>query len=154
DYLAYFAADDDTGVVLAYVEGTRDGRRLLDAFRRVTARKPLIVLKGGTSASGQRAAAGHTGALASDDRIFDGLCRQARALRAPSVEEALEWAATFATQPLPRGPRVAIVTTVGGWGVLTADAVAAAGLDLVALPDDVRMAIDRLVPSRWSRGNP
>jgi acetyltransferase len=154
DYLAYFAADDDTAVALVYLEGVRDGRRLLEAFRRVTARKPLVVLKGGASASGQRAAASHTGALASDDRVFDGLCRQTGALRAATVEEAFDWAATFATQPPARGPRVVVLTTVGGWGVLTADAVAAAGLDLVPLPDDLRTAIDPLVPSRWSRGNP
>jgi acetyltransferase len=123
-------------------------------MRRVTARKPLVVLKGGASTSGQRAAASHTGALASDDRVFDGLCRQAGALRASSVEEAFDWAATFATQPLPRGPRVAVLTTVGGWGVLTADAIAAAGLELVALPADLRAAIDPLLPSRWSRSNP
>jgi acetyltransferase len=154
DYLAYFAADDETAVALAYLEGIHDGPRLRDAFRRVTETKPLVVLKGGVSSSGQRAAASHTGALASDDRVFDGLCTQTGALRAATVEEAFEWAATFATQPLPRGPRVVIVTTVGGWGVLTADAVAAAGLELVPLPDDVRDAIDGLVPSRWSRGNP
>jgi acetyltransferase len=154
DYLAYFAADDDTAVVLAYLEGVRDGRAFIEAARRVTARKPLVLLKGGASASGQRAAASHTGALASDDRVFDGIWRQVGALRAPTVEEAFDWAATFATQPLPRGPRVLVLTTVGGWGVLTADAVAAAGLELVALPDDLGAAIDRLVPSRWSRQNP
>ena len=154
DYLAYFAADADTATALVYLEGVRDGERLLEAFRRVTARKPLVVLKGGASASGQRAAASHTGALASDDRVFDGLCRQTGALRASTVEEAFDWAATFATQPLPRGPRVAVLTTVGGWGVLTADAIAAAGLELAALPDDLRAAIDPLVPSRWSRNNP
>ena len=154
DYLAYFAADEHTAVALAYLEGIRDGDRLLEAFRRVTARKPLVVLKGGASVSGQRAAASHTGALASDDRVFDGICRQTGALRAPTVEEAFDWAATFATQPLPRGPRVAILTTAGGWGVLTADAIAAAGLELVTLPEDLRDAIGRLVPSRWSRGNP
>jgi acetyltransferase len=154
DYLAYFAADDATAAALVYVEGIRDGRRLVEAFRRVTARKPLVVLKGGASASGQRAAASHTGALASDDRIFDGLCRQTGALRAPTVEAAFDWAASFVTQPLPRGGRVAVVTTAGGWGVLTADAIAAARLELVTLPDDLVAAIDRLVPSRWSRGNP
>jgi acetyltransferase len=154
DYLAYFAADDDTAAVVAYVEGVGDGRVFLDAVRRVTARKLLVLLKGGASASGQRAAASHTGALASDDRVFDGVCRQAGALRARSVEEAFDWAATFATQPLPRGARVAVFTTVGGWGVLTADAIAAAGLELLPLPDDLRAAIDPLVPSRWSRGNP
>src|SRR5690606_238067 len=154
EYLEYFAADPDTRVVLAYVEGVGDGRRFADAVRRLTARKPLVVVKGGAAAEGQRAALSHTGALASDDRVFDGLCRQLGVLRAPTVEEAFEWAATLATQPVPRGRRTIVFTTVGGWGVLTADACAAAGLELLPLPEDVKRAIDGMVPARWSRNNP
>lgn len=154
DYLGYFAADPDTTVGLAYVEGVGDGRRFLAAARAMTARKPLVVLKGGVAAEGQRAAASHTGSLATDDRVFDGLARQAGIVRAPTVEHAFEWAASFATQPLPRGNRVVIFTSVGGWGVLAADACAAAGLALVPLPEEVKKAIDGKVPARWSRNNP
>jgi acetyltransferase len=136
------------------LEGVPDGAAFVDVARRVLAEKPLVLLKGGASTSGQRAAASHTGALASDDRVFDGICRQTGALRARAVEEAFEWAATFATQPLPRGRRTVVLTTAGGWGVLTADAIAAAGLTLVGLPPDLREAIGALVPSRWSRQNP
>jgi len=82
------------------------------------------------------------------------VCRQAGISRAATVEEAYELAATFATQPLPRGPRTLIFTVAGGWGVLTADACVREGLELVPLPDDLRAAIDALVPARWSRGNP
>jgi len=121
---------------------------------RLTARKPLVLVKGGVAAEGQRAAASHTGALASDDRIFDGLCQQHGALRARTIEEAFEWAATLATQPLPSGRRTIVFTSVGGWGVLAADACAAAGLALVELPDELRTRIDSMVPARWSRGNP
>jgi acetyltransferase len=74
--------------------------------------------------------------------------------RAATVDEAFEAAATFATQPLPRGPRVAVVTTAGGWGVVTADAIARSELELVTLPDDLRAAIDEKLPPRWSRNNP
>jgi len=154
EVLAYFAADDDTAVALTYLEGVGDGRRLFEAMGRVTARKPLVLVKGGVAAAGQRAAASHTGSLASDDRVFDGIARQVGALRAPTIEEAFEWAASFASQPLPRGPRTVIFTTVGGWGVLAADACAAAGLEVIALPDDLRAAIDARVPPRWSRNNP
>jgi acetyltransferase len=154
DYLEYFAADPETAVALVYLEGVRDGRRLRRALERFTARKPLVLLKGGAAAEGQRAAASHTGSLASDDRVFDGLCRQVGALRAPSVEHAFEWAASFATQPLPRGRRTVVFTTAGGWGVLAADACAEAGLELIPLPEDLRRAIDGLVPPRWSRSNP
>ena len=138
DYLDYFAADPETAVALAYTEGVGDGRAFLEALRRLAAAKPLVLLKGGVAGEGQRAAASHTGSLATDDRIFSGICRQLGVLRAPGVEQAFEWAATFATQPLPRGRRVVVFTTAGGWGVLTADACAAAGLELLALPEDLR----------------
>jgi acyl-CoA synthetase (NDP forming) len=154
ELLEYFAVDPDTDVALTYVEGVGDGRRFRRAAERLTRTKPLVLVKGGARAEGQRAAASHTGALASDDRVFDGLCRQLGILRAPTVEEAFEWAATLATQPLPRGRRVVIFTSVGGWGVLAADACADVGLELVPLPDSIRDAIDGMVPSRWSRSNP
>ncbi|TMB77547.1 MAG: CoA-binding protein [Chloroflexi bacterium] len=154
DYLAYFAADPETAVALAYLEGVANGRAFIDAVRRLTAAKPLVLLKGGAAAEGQRAAASHTGSLATDDRVFAGLCRQLGVLRAPTVEHAFEWAASFATQPLPRGRRVIVFTTAGGWGVLAADACVAAGLELVRLPEDIRARVDTMVPSRWSRQNP
>jgi acyl-CoA synthetase (NDP forming) len=154
ELLEYFAVDPDTDVALTYVEGIADGRRFRRAAERLTQTKPLVLVKGGARAEGQRAAASHTGALASDDRVFDGLCHQLGILRAPTVEEAFEWAATLATQPLPRGRRVVIFTSVGGWGVLAADACADVGLEVMALPDAIREAIDERVPPRWSRSNP
>ena len=95
DYLDYFAADPETDVALAYLEGVADGARFIESLRAFTARKPLVLVKGGVAAEGQRAAASHTGSLATDDRVFDGVCRQFGALRAPTVEEAFEWAATL-----------------------------------------------------------
>ena len=154
ELLEYFSVDPDTDVVVTYVEGIADGRRFRRAVERFTRSKPLVLVKGGARAEGQRAAASHTGALASDDRIFDGLCRQLGVLRAPTVEEAFEWAATLATQPRPRGRRVVIFTSVGGWGVLAADACAELGLEVIELPTSIREAIDQLVPPRWSRANP
>jgi len=154
DFLEHYASDDETAVALAYVEGVSDGRAFFERIRDVGRRKPLVLLKGGLTAGGQRAAASHTGALASDERVFDGMCRQAGATRPETVEEAFEAAATFATQPLPRGPRVAVLTTAGGWGVVTADAITRAGLELLTLPDDLRSAIDAKLPPRWSRNNP
>jgi acyl-CoA synthetase (NDP forming) len=154
DYLDFYADDPETAVGLAYVEGVRDGRAVADRFRSVAERKPLVLLKGGASSYGQRAAASHTGSLASDDAVFDGVCRQTGVTRAATVEEAYEAAATFATQPLPRGPRVVVMTTAGGWGVVTADALATTSLELVRLPDDLLAAIDEKLPPRWSRNNP
>ena len=114
------------------------------------------LLKGGATAGGARAAASHTGALAADDKVFDGACRADGITRATAVEEAFEAAATFATQPLPMGPNVVVLTTAGGWGVVTADAITSdLGLQLMALPDD--LLATRSTPScrpRWSRNNP
>jgi acetyltransferase len=154
DYLEYYADDPYTNVALAYVEGLVDGRDFATRLRAVTERIPVVVVKGGATAGGQRAAASHTGALASDDRVFDGVCRQAGAIRATSIEAAFETAATFATQPRPRGNRVVVVTTAGGWGVVTADAITRSPLELLPLPDDLRAAIDEKLPPRWSRNNP
>jgi acetyltransferase len=155
DYLEWYTSDPATAVGLAYVEGVADGRDFFERLASITPDMPVVVVKGGATAGGQRAAASHTGSLASDDRIFDGMCRQAGVTRAATVEEAFEAAATFATQPLPRGPRTAVLTTAGGWGVVTADAITSSGaLDLVALPDDLRAAIDEKLPPRWSRNNP
>jgi acetyltransferase len=155
DYLDWYADDDATAVSLAYVEGIVDGRSLLDRFTSVAARKPLVVVKGGASDVGARAAASHTGALAADDKVFDGACRQAGVTRAATVEEAFEAAATFATQPLPKGPNTIVLTTAGGWGVVTSDAIARDGrLQLMALPADLQAQIDTKLPPRWSRNNP
>ncbi len=154
DVLEYYARDDETSVGLAYVEGIADGVGFARRLGAVVAEKPVVLLKGGATAGGQRAAASHTGALASDDRVFDGMCRQAGATRADSVEEAFDAAAAFATQPLPAGPRVAVLTTAGGWGVVTADAITRSELELVELPAELRAAIDERLPPRWSRNNP
>jgi acetyltransferase len=142
-------------VGLAYVEGIADGRGFYERIRSVAERKPVVLVKGGATEGGQRAAASHTGALASNDRVFDGVMRQAGATRAATVEEAFEAAATFATQPLPKGPNVVVMTTAGGWGVVTADAITAdRDLVLLPLPDDLKAEIDTKLPPRWSRNNP
>lgn len=154
DYLDYYADDPETAVGLAYVEGIPDGRAFTERMSRITERMPVVVLKGGATAGGARAAASHTGSLATDDRVFDGAARQAGITRVADVEQAFDVAASFATQPLPTGPRVVVVTTAGGWGVLTADAITRSSLELATLPPDLLAAVDEKLPPRWSRNNP
>ena len=155
DFVEWMSRDEATRVVLSYVEGVTDGHRLREALARATSRKPVVMLKGGASAEGARAAASHTGAMASDIKVFDGLCRQLGVVRADTVDEAFDAAALMSTSPLPRGNRVAILTTAGGWGVVTADALSRDGvLQLAALPTDVMEQLDSLLPARWSRNNP
>ena len=155
DYLDWYADDPATSVGLAYVEGIVDGRGLMDRLAAAAARKPLVLVKGGATEGGAQAAASHTGALAANDKIFDGECRAAGIARAVTVTEAFETAATFATQPLPKGPNTIVLTTAGGWGVVTADAITRdPDIVLMDLPADLRAAIDEKLPPRWSRNNP
>jgi acetyltransferase len=155
DLVEWYGVDPETKVSLAYVEGISNGRDLMDRLGAVARNKPVVVVKGGATENGARAAASHTGALAANDAVFDGECKAHGIVRAATVEEAYETAATFATQPLPKGPNVVILTTAGGWGVVTSDAIARDGsLRLMALPDDLRTAIDGKLPPRWSRNNP
>ena len=155
NFLDFFASDVETKVALTYIENVGDGESLLKSMKNITAVKPLVVLKGGATVAGSKAAQSHTGAMASNDRVFLGATRSCGAIKVSSVEEAFDTAATFATQPLPRGKRVAVLTTVGGWGVVTADAIARDGvLDLVDLSDDLMSKLSALLPPRWSRNNP
>lgn len=155
DLIEWYGTDDETRVSLAYVEGIHDGAGLMSRLGSVARQKPVVLVKGGATDKGARAAASHTGALAANDSIFDGACRAYGISRAATVEEAFEAAATFATQPLPKGPNIVILTTAGGWGVVTSDAIARDGLlQLMALPDDLREQIDTKLPPRWSRNNP
>jgi acetyltransferase len=154
DFLEFYADDPETDVALVYLEGITNGRVLFDRLRAVSERIPVVLVKGGATAGGARAASSHTGALATDDRVFDGMCRQAGVIRAATIEEAYEAAATFATQPLPAGPEVLVVSTAGGWGVVTADAIARSDLELLQLPDDLRADLNTRLPPRWSRNNP
>ncbi len=154
DYLEWFADDPETDVSLAYIESVDDGRSMFERLRPIAERQPIVVVKGGATEAGARAAASHTGALASDDKIFDGMCRQAGLIRAGDVEEGFEIAATFATQPVPSGNRTVVVTSVGGWGVAAVDAMAGSSLEVTALPSDLFDAIDAMLPPRWSKSNP
>jgi acyl-CoA synthetase (NDP forming) len=155
DYLDWYADDPATSVGLAYLEGISDGRGLMDRLAGAAARKPLVLVKGGATEGGAQAAASHTGALAANDKIFDGECRSAGITRATTVTEAFEAAASFATQPIPKGPNTIVLTTAGGWGVVTADAITRdPDIVLMDLPVDLQAAIDEKLPPRWSRNNP
>ncbi len=154
DYIRYFAKDSKTSVIVSYVEGVPDGRDFFNAVKDATKLKPVILIRGGSSPEGAKAAVSHTGSLATDDKIFNGMAQQAGAFLAKDPQNAYEWAATFASQPTPRGKNTVILTTAGGWGVLTADAVSKSDLHLVDLPDDLLAKIDDILPPRWSHANP
>ena len=154
DYLDYLAGDDRVSVVLSYVEGIRDGARFRDAVKKVTARKPLIMLKAGSSTAGARAARSHTAALAGSEQVIDSLLRQAGVMRADSIEEMADMACAFSNQPLPAGNRVGIIAPGGGWGVIGADVCARLGLEVPPLDDATLDKLDAILPPIWSHNNP
>ncbi len=154
DYIEYFGDDPQVKVILAYIEGLVDGGRFLDKVKKVTPKKPVIVLKPGKTEAGAKAIISHSGALAGSDEAYEAAFRSIGVTRVESPEELLDVAIGFITQPLPRGRNVAILTPGGSYGVLCAEACASEGLNVVKLPDKVIAALDKVFPPRWSHGNP
>jgi acetyltransferase len=154
DVLEAAAEDPETRVIVAYLEGLADGRRFLQALRAAAAVKPVVVLKSGRSTEGARAVSSHTGALAGSDTAFDAAVRQAGALRVGRVEELFDVARGLATQPLPAGRRLVVITNGGGLGIVSTDAARGAGLLVEPLPESSRRSLAAALPATASLGNP
>ena len=154
DLIQYWAEDKRTDVILLYLESFGNPRKFAEIARRVGKSKPIVLVKAGRSASGARAAASHTGALASSDVIVADLLRQAGVIRTDTLEELFDVASLLANQPLPRGRRVAILTNAGGPGILAADACEAHGLTLAPLGDATVERLRSFLPAAASVGNP
>jgi len=154
DLLLAAAEDPETRVIVAYLEGVADGRRFVETLRAVAATKPVVLLKTGRSAEGARAVSSHTGALAGSDTAFDAAVRMAGAVRATRVEELFDLARGLASQPLPRGRRLIVVTNGGGLGIVSTDAARAAGLEIERLPDPVQRRLAAVLPPTASLANP
>jgi acetyl coenzyme A synthetase (ADP forming)-like protein len=154
DLLQYWLDDPRTDVILLYLESFGNPKKFSQIARRVSRQKPIVAVKSGRSRAGVRAASSHTGALASSDAAVDALCRQAGVIRTSTLEEMFDVAALLATQPLPRGPRVAILSNAGGPCILAADACEANGLELPALGEQTKAALRAFLPEAASVGNP
>jgi acetyl coenzyme A synthetase (ADP forming)-like protein len=155
DLLEYWEQDPATDVVLLYLESFGNPRRFARIARRVGVSKPIIAVKSGRSPAGARATTSHTGALiAASDVTVDALFKQAGVVRADTMHELFDVAALLSSQPAPRGDRVAIVTNGGGPGILCADVCQAGGLDVVALSEEVRVALAGFLAPEASLGNP
>ena len=154
DLLQYWADDPRTDVILLYLESFGNPRRFAQLARRVAERKPIVAVKSGRSRSGARAAASHTGALATNDAVVDALFRQAGIIRTSTVEELFDVAALLAHQPVPAGPRVAVLSNAGGLAILAADACEAQGLQLASLSDATVRRLRMLLPPAASVSNP
>jgi len=154
DYLEYVEGDSQTRIIILYLESMREGRRFFETTKRINRIKPVIVLKGGRTEAGRAASASHTGSMSGEVTVFRAACRQAGLLEATVPSELLDLSAGFSSLPLPKGNRVGIVTLGGGWGVVTSDECNEKGLSVPTLSEKIIKAIDRHLPSFWSRGNP
>ena len=154
DYLAYFANDDATRVILAYMEGIGSNLDFYPVARAASMQKPVLLFKGGRTRAGGKAAASHSGAIAGSNRVFKAAMHQAGVIEIQTSQAMMDCAKAFSNLPLPKGNRVGILTRGGGWGVITSDACEESGLRVPPLPDELIHKIDKLLPSYWSRGNP
>lgn len=154
DYLEGFELDDVTRIIMLYIESVKNGRRFFESARRISKSKPIILLKGGRTQVGKKAAASHTGALASNSDVFDAVCKQAGIINVGNPMNLLDLSAAFSSLPLPAGNRVAIMTLGGGWGVVAADLCSDNGLEVPELSPEIIEQLDQILPPYWSRSNP
>jgi acetate---CoA ligase (ADP-forming) len=154
DLIQYWADDPRTDVILLYLESFGNPRRFAQIARRVGRKKPIVAVKAGRSRAGARAASSHTGALAASDAVVDALFRQAGVIRTNTLEELFDVATLLAHQPLPKGPRVAVLTNAGGPGILAADACEANDLQLAPFSEDTIAALRGFLPTAASVANP
>ena len=153
DLLEYLANDKETEIIVVYLEGVKDGRRFLEVTRRITPKKPIVVIKAGKSAAGAEAAKSHTGSLAGAAEAYTAAFKQARVIEAATLDQLFEFAKIF-DQPLPRGSRVGIITNGGGMGVLATDSLEYEKLQLARLSDETNASLRLALPPYANVRNP
>ena len=154
DLLTFFEQDDNTQLIAMHCEDLKDGRSFAEVAKRVSRKKPVVVLKAGRTSMGARAASSHTGALAGNDKIYEDVFRQSGVIRARSLRDLLDFARGIPVLPTPKGNNVVIITGAGGSGVLLSDACVDNGLSLMAMPSDLDAAFRKFIPPFGAAGNP
>jgi len=154
DYLTYLVQDDNTKIIAAYIEGLREGRRFYELAKEITRKKPIVVIKSGTTGAAAKAARSHTGALAGSDAVYTAAFKQAGVIRAEDEEELADLVLALSHLPLPHGKRVGILTMGGGFGVVTAEDCEKEGLEIAELEPQTLKKMSAILPLRWTPGNP
>ena len=154
DLLTYFEQDDNTDVMAMHAEDLKDGRSFAEVAKRVSKKKPIVMLKAGRTQLGAKAAASHTGALAGNDKIYDDVLRANGVIRAYNLNDLLQFARGLPVLPTPKGEEIVIITGAGGSGVLLSDAVVDNGLSLMKFPNDLDEAFKEFIPPFGASGNP
>ncbi|WP_425484162.1 acetate--CoA ligase family protein [Allomesorhizobium camelthorni] len=154
DLLAFFEQDEHTSIIAQHCEDLKDGRAFAEAAKRVSKKKPVVVLKAGRTSAGAKAASSHTGALAGNDKIYEDVFKQSGVIRARSLRQLLEFARGIPVLPTPKGENVVIITGAGGSGVLLSDSCVDNGLSLMSMPADLDTAFRKFIPPFGAAGNP
>lgn len=154
ELMQYLSADPDTKIIMMYLESLTDGQRFMKLCDQITNKKPVIVLKAGTSALGNKAISSHTGSLAGSDTAIEVAFKQCGAIRARSIEDLFDFAKAFSLLPLPRGNKVAIVTNAGGPGIMATDAIAQSSLQLASFTEETKKFLSRHLPRAAAIHNP
>jgi len=154
DYLEYLGQDEQTKVIVGYIEGLREGHRFVELAREITPRKPVVVLKVGRTPHGAKAAKSHTAALSGDDSLYDIALKQAGVIRVDEIHEIFDVAAALLRQPRPRGNRVGILSSGGGHAVMSTDACQRSGLQIATLSPVTIERLNQILPDRWPHANP
>jgi acetyltransferase len=154
DLIDYFGTDPKTKSILMYIEGLSNARKFMSAARHFARTKPIIVVKAGKFGESAKAAASHTGSLTGEDMIYDKAFKRAGIVRVEEIADLFNCAEVLGTQPLPRGPRLAIITNAGGPGVMATDAIIGKGGKMAQLSPKTMESLDAALPSFWSHGNP
>lgn len=150
----YFGSDNRTSCILIYMENLVNARKFMSAARAFARSKPIVVLKAGVSAEGARATLSHTGAMAGNDAVYAAAFRRAGIIRVQTIQQLFDCTQALATQPLPSGKRLAIVTNAGGPGILATDVLSQRGGELARLQPETFDTLHQLLPAAWSKGNP
>jgi acetyl coenzyme A synthetase (ADP forming)-like protein len=154
DLLTFFEQDDNTQIIAQHCEDLKDGRAFAEVAKRVSKKKPIVVLKAGRTSAGAKAASSHTGALAGNDKIYEDVFNQSGVIRARSLRDMLEFARGLPILPTPKGENVVIITGAGGSGVLLSDACIDNKLSLMTIPPDLDAAFRKFIPPFGAAGNP
>jgi acetyltransferase len=154
DLIDYFGTDPKTKSILMYAEGITDARKFMSAARHFARTKPIIVVKSGKYSESAKAAASHTGSLSGEDAIYDAAFKRAGVVRVDEIADLFNAAEVLGTQPLPKGPNLAIITNAGGPGVMATDALIAKGGTLAKISEKTLNTLNKVLPPFWSHGNP
>jgi acetyl coenzyme A synthetase (ADP forming)-like protein len=154
EFLKYLEADEETRAIILYIEEIVNGKEFMDVMRRVSGKKPVIAIKSGSSQRGKEAASSHTGSLAGSYTVYIASFHQSGVITTQSLREAFQVAELLSSEGYPQGTRSVVITSAGGFAVLSSDYAETHHVEMVTLPEEVLAELNAFLPPTWSHRNP